>query len=176
MDCHSLLQRIFSTQGSNPGLLHCRRILYHLSHQGVWLPPNLAASLCMKTPVPVTLTRPGPHIAPVGNSGWPCHTPGMHASRTDRPEVGGTPPNTGQKDSQVLLVFGRKLVPHGEFCSSSPRVKLSPSCRRVYTLPLIYFCCSIIQSGPTLCDPMESSTPGFPVLHHRPEFAQTHIY
>ena len=30
----SLLQGIFSTQGSNPGLLHCRRILYQLSHQG----------------------------------------------------------------------------------------------------------------------------------------------
>ena len=40
MDCsppgssvHSLLQGIFPTQGSNPGLLHCRQILYHLSHQ-----------------------------------------------------------------------------------------------------------------------------------------------
>ena len=32
--CHALLQRIFPTQRSNPGLLHCRRILYHLSHQG----------------------------------------------------------------------------------------------------------------------------------------------
>ena len=31
---HALLQGIFPTQGSNPGLLHCRRILYHLSHQG----------------------------------------------------------------------------------------------------------------------------------------------
>ena len=30
----SLLQGIFPTQGSNPGLLHCRRILYQLSHQG----------------------------------------------------------------------------------------------------------------------------------------------
>ena len=29
----SLLQGIFPTQGSNPGLLHCRRILYQLSHQ-----------------------------------------------------------------------------------------------------------------------------------------------
>ena len=27
-------QGIFPTQGSNPGLLHCRQILYHLSHQG----------------------------------------------------------------------------------------------------------------------------------------------
>ena len=32
--CHSLLQRIFPTQGSNPGHPHCRRILYHLSCQG----------------------------------------------------------------------------------------------------------------------------------------------
>ena len=32
--CHALLQGIFLTQGSNPGLLHCRQILYHLSHQG----------------------------------------------------------------------------------------------------------------------------------------------
>uniref|UniRef100_A0AC11DH54 PET100 cytochrome c oxidase chaperone n=1 Tax=Ovis aries TaxID=9940 RepID=A0AC11DH54_SHEEP len=27
-------QGIFATQGSNPGLLYCRRILYHLSHKG----------------------------------------------------------------------------------------------------------------------------------------------
>jgi len=31
---HSLLQMIFPTQGLNPGLLHCRQILYQLSHQG----------------------------------------------------------------------------------------------------------------------------------------------
>ena len=29
----SLLQRIFPTQGSNPGLPHCQRMLYHLNHQ-----------------------------------------------------------------------------------------------------------------------------------------------
>ena len=34
MDCHFLLQGIFLTQGSNPGLLHCRQALYRLSHQG----------------------------------------------------------------------------------------------------------------------------------------------
>ena len=31
---HAFLQGIFTTQESNPGLQHCRRILYHLSHQG----------------------------------------------------------------------------------------------------------------------------------------------
>ena len=30
----SLLQGIFRTQGSNPGLPHCRQILYQLSHKG----------------------------------------------------------------------------------------------------------------------------------------------
>ena len=34
VDSHSLLQGIFPTQGSNPGLPHCRRILYQMSHQG----------------------------------------------------------------------------------------------------------------------------------------------
>ena len=32
--CHFILQGIFLTQESNPGLLHCKQILYHLSHQG----------------------------------------------------------------------------------------------------------------------------------------------
>ena len=32
--CHALLQGIFQTQESNPGLLHCRQILYRLNHQG----------------------------------------------------------------------------------------------------------------------------------------------
>ena len=31
---HFLFQGIFPTQGLNPSLLHCRQILYHLSHQG----------------------------------------------------------------------------------------------------------------------------------------------
>ena len=34
VDCHFLLQRIFQTQGSNPGLPHCRQTLNSLSHQG----------------------------------------------------------------------------------------------------------------------------------------------
>ena len=34
---HSLLQGIFPTQGLNPGLQHCRWILYQLSHQEIWI-------------------------------------------------------------------------------------------------------------------------------------------
>ena len=32
--CHALLQGIFPTQGSNPGLSHCRWIFHHLSRKG----------------------------------------------------------------------------------------------------------------------------------------------
>ena len=37
-------------------------------------------------------------------------------------------------------------------------------------------CCSVTKSCPTLCDPINYSMPGFPVLHHLPEFAQTHVH
>ena len=37
-------------------------------------------------------------------------------------------------------------------------------------------CCSVTQLCPTLCDPVDCSTPGFPVLHHLLEFAQNHVH
>ena len=35
---------------------------------------------------------------------------------------------------------------------------------------------SVAQSCPTLCDPMNCSTPGFPVHHQLPELTQTHVH
>ena len=35
---------------------------------------------------------------------------------------------------------------------------------------------SVTQSCPTLCDPMNRSTPGLPVYHQLPEFTQTHVH
>ena len=37
-------------------------------------------------------------------------------------------------------------------------------------------CCSVTQSYLTLCYPMDCNTPGFPVLHHLLELAQTHVH
>ena len=37
-------------------------------------------------------------------------------------------------------------------------------------------CCSVVQSCQTLCDPVDCSTPGFPVLHYLSEFSQTHVH
>ena len=38
------------------------------------------------------------------------------------------------------------------------------------------WCCSIAKLCPSLCDPMDCGTPGFPVLHYLPEFSQTHVH
>jgi len=35
---------------------------------------------------------------------------------------------------------------------------------------------SVVQLYPTLCDPMDCGTPGFPVHHQLPELAQTHLH
>ena len=35
---------------------------------------------------------------------------------------------------------------------------------------------SVTQSCPTICDPMNRSTPGLPVHHQLPEFTQTHVH
>ena len=50
----SLLQGIFPTQGSKPGLLHCRWILYQLSHKGS---PRILEWVAY--PSPVNLPDPG---------------------------------------------------------------------------------------------------------------------
>ena len=36
-------------------------------------------------------------------------------------------------------------------------------------------CCSITKSCPILCNPVDYSMPGFPVLHYLQEFSQTHV-
>ena len=87
--CHALLQGIFPTQGSNPGLPHCRWILYCLSHQGSppgklipWPPSITHLPLALATAEDwscfcVYLSPPGPprphsltHCRPGGSQWW----------------------------------------------------------------------------------------------------------
>ena len=35
---------------------------------------------------------------------------------------------------------------------------------------------SVTQSCPTLCNPMNCSTPGLPIHHQLPEFTETHVH
>ena len=45
-----------------------------------------------------------------------------------------------------------------------------------FLILFIQFSSILTQSCPTLCDPMDCSLPGFPVLHQLPELAQTHVH
>ena len=57
----------------------------------------------------------------------------------------------------------------------SPEAPHHPSCvTRTSSLPSQFS--PVTQSCPTLCDPMECSTPGFRVHHQLPELAQTHVH
>ena len=40
----------------------------------------------------------------------------------------------------------------------------------------VCYVCSVAKSCPTLWDPRDCCTPGFPVLHYLPEFDQTHVH
>ena len=45
-----------------------------------------------------------------------------------------------------------------------------------FTVPLVDQIRSVAESCTTLCDPMNCSTPGLPVLHQLPKFIQTHVH
>ena len=47
-----------------------------------------------------------------------------------------------------------------------------------FIVMMISCCCSwlVTQLCPTFCDPMDCSTPSFPIHHHLPELAQTHVH
>ena len=73
-----------------------------------------------------------------------------------------------------------KSVLHGIAYLPFP-FSIIPLCRirLKFTFPftfLLSFCCSVAQAYPTLCNPMDCSMPGFPVLYHLPELAQTHVH
>ena len=57
-----------------------------------------------------------------------------------------------------------------KYCQDSGTVSPSPG-----TAILVQFS-SVTQSCPTLCDPMNYSTPGLPVHHQLPEFTETHVH
>ena len=80
----------------------------------------------------------------------------------------------------LLLVFLLSLS------SSLPILSIESPGKYIRTFPSLFyitkwtfsshfFTCSVAESCPTLCDPMDCSIPGFPVLCFLPEFAQTHV-
>ena len=66
----------------------------------------------------------------------------------------------------VFFFFGLCYSSSGAW--SSPLISLSST--------FFFCCCSVTQSCPTLCNSMDYSIPGFPVLHYLLEFAQTRVH
>ena len=62
------------------------------------------------------------------------------------------------------------------FVAVFPWIFISLKSLHVLILKDRYKIRSVAQSCPTLCDPMNRSTPGLPVHHQLPEFTQTHIH
>ena len=69
---------------------------------------------------------------------------------------------------QVILHLSERAHQSGVLLLSGSRVGTSEFEGSV--------CCSVAKLCPALCDPMDCSTPGLPVLHYLPEFAQTHVH
>ena len=88
------------------------------------------------------------------------------------------PLNSWQKDGKKLetvtdfIFLGSKITVNSDCSHKIKRCLLLG--RKAMTK--LCCCCSVTQSCPTLCDPMNCSTPGFLVLHHLPELAQTHVH
>ena len=79
-----------------------------------------------------------------------------------------------QEREWYLSMFSPALAPK---CSKGLCQEKRPGCTIVSRVQCVSVsCCSVAQSYLTLCDPMDCSTPGFPVLHYLMEFAQTHVH
>ena len=83
--------------------------------------------------------------------------------------VGTTPSNMWDLSSPTR---GRAHTP----CIESTVLTTGPGKSEALLIFIFCCCCSVTQLYLTLCDPMDCSTPGFPVLHYLPEFAQTHVH
>ena len=96
--CHCLLQGIFPSQGSNPGLLHYRQTLYHLSYKRYWLIEPGALG-----------TRPsGRSLRSQGY--WVCH---LNSSVSGRSCKFGVPPTP---DGMVLCQRWQRCVSEFPAC------------------------------------------------------------
>ena len=83
----------------------------------------------------------------------------------DRPQIG----NLVSKNIQVNSCISQNDFPISQYVNIS-----LINAKKKKKFPLQFS--SVAQLWPTLCDPMNHSTPGFPVHHHLLEFAQTHVH
>ena len=81
-------------------------------------------------------------------------------------------PRVIKSNSCLLETNNKKDDTEKEDSFVIPQVGISSMNSLIYILQFS----SVDQSCPTLCDPMNCSTPGLPVHHQLPEFTQTHVH
>ena len=89
--------------------------------------------------------------------GPPC--PYVHIQRVNQAQIKNIPEKNSRKSQTAELEF-----------ATHQHLSIVCGIYRVFQFS------SVVQSCPTLCDPMDCSTPGFPVHHQFPELAQTHVH
>ena len=77
-------------------------------------------------------------------------------------------------DQIIFLLSGAALWIAG-YCDNQKCPQTLLNIPGEYIVELRWWCCLVSQSCLTLRDSMNCSTPGFPVPHHLPEFAQVHV-
>ena len=84
----------------------------------------------------------------------------------------------GQKESDMTEPTNNNIY-SSQFCQQ-PKCPLTEEWIKkmwyLFTMKYSVQFSSVAQSCPTLCYPMDRSTPGLPVHHHLPEFTQTHVH
>ena len=88
----------------------------------------------------------------------------------------------------VLRFMGSQRVEQTEWLNCKRDVLLVGLCESLATcwsflelqwrlqLHTLHVCFAVTKLCPTLCDPMNCGTPGFPVPHHLPELVQSHVH
>ena len=124
---------------------------------------------CSESSVPFTISffllwSPGGAVVknPLANAGDSRHM-GLNSWL-------GRSPGTGNGDPLQYSCLGNSR-------SEEPGVGYCPwDCKELYAINIyLLTCCSVADSCPMLCDPVDFSMTGFPVLHYLLEFVQTHI-
>ena len=138
MGCHFLLQEIFLPQGLNPGLPHCRQMIYCLSPQG-----SLKLQSCAYKAKPVTF------LFSFHQSNYKCFL---------MPSLGISKKAHAIFQVESAAAAAKSLQSCSTLCGpigSSPPGSPVPGILQARTL----HACSVAQSCPTLCDPMDYRSP-----------------
>ena len=131
--CHALLQGIFPTKGSNPGLPHCRWSLYRLSHQGsprildwVAMPSFGESSRPRDQPRSLTLQEDSVLTEPPGKPGCEAGTVIVGWVPVTGRLQGAPPPQEGGREGAATSGQGSAL--HSPPSIPPPALFLSSSC------------------------------------------------